>query len=132
MRNILCLAAVGIVCVLAAGCADPYEDAVKEQIELLKEVNAILDSVKDAESLEDAEPKLAEVGKKMREAAKRQKNLEPPSKDKAEFLKAKYEKEMREVANKMLSNLTSLATIEGGGDIGYLFKSAAPKAVPKK
>jgi len=127
VRNILCLVAAGIICVLATGCADRYEKAVQEQISHLREVNAILASVKDKATLDAAKPKLEKLGKEMMALAERLKKLDPPPKEKAEALKAKYEKEMREVATEMLSHLTVLASIEGGEDIGHMFKGTSPK-----
>jgi len=136
VRNILCLVAVGIICALATGCADPYEDVVKECISPLKEVNVILASVKDAASLEAAKPALEKLGLKIKDAADRLKDLEPPSKDKAEHLKDKYEKETRAVVTEMEAHLIRIGSMEGGEDIGHIFKGtvpAAPKApAPKK
>lgn len=126
MRNILSLVVVGVVCVLATGC-DRYEEAVQEQLSNLREVNAILAGAKDAASLKAARPKLEEFGKKMAALAARLKKMGPPSKDKEEALKAKYEKDMREVATELLAHLSRLANIEGGPEIGRLFKGPSPK-----
>ena len=126
MRNILCLVVVGIVCVLATGC-DRYEEAVEQQLSNLREVNAILASAKDGASLKAAQPKLEELGKKMKALAERIKEMGPPSKDREEALKAKYEKDMRNVASELLAHLNRIAGIEGGDAIGLMFKGPSPK-----
>ena len=123
----MCLAAVVLLCVLAAGCADRYEEAVQEQISHLREVNAILASLKKGASSEAARKKLVALRAKLKTSADRLRELEPPSKEKEEALKAKYEKEMRAVTNEMLSLLSSLANVEGGKEIGEMFKAAVPR-----
>jgi len=127
MNRALCLAAVALLCVLAAGCADRYEEAVQEQISHLREVNAILASLKKGASSEAARKKLVALRAKLKTSADRLRELEPPSKEKEEALKAKYEKEMRAVTNEMLSLLSSLANVEGGKEIGEMFKAAVPR-----
>ena len=119
MRNTLCLVAVGIICALATGCNDPYEDVVKEQMSLLKEVNVILATVKDDASLKGAKPALEELGLKMKDAAERLKDLEPPSKDREVSLKAKYEKKTRAAVTELLTHLTKIGTMEGGAEEAY-------------
>ncbi|MFH1730512.1 MAG: hypothetical protein ABIF82_02535 [Planctomycetota bacterium] len=125
MRRVILIAAALVIGASASGCGDRYESAVEAYMSHLKEVNDILAGVKDEASLKAAQVKLEELAGKIKAANERLAELPPPPKEKEEALKGKYEKEMRQAAADLKKNLKRLTDIEGGDEIGKVFKRAA-------
>jgi uncharacterized coiled-coil protein SlyX len=99
----------GVVMVLIAlamvsGCGDKYDSAMKEQIGHLKEMNAVLAQVTDEASLEDAQPKLERISKKMKALSERLKEMGQPSDKRQAELQEKYGPELKELSKKLAQN----------------------------
>ncbi len=124
MKQVAVLMGLLALVVVIGGCGgDKYDRAAREMIDCMKDMNSVLDGVKDKESAEAAKPKMEKIAKRMEALGKRAKEMDKPPKEREDELKKKYDKEMKEVMGNMMKNMTRLATIEGGAELGKLFEN---------
>ena len=107
---------------VASGCADSHESALKEQLAILKEQNALLESVRDKASWEKARQQLEKLAEKMADSAKRITGGGKLSKERMAALAKKYEKEFTALLQARLAHMKRIALMGIAEDIGPLFK----------
>jgi hypothetical protein len=87
------------------GCADTREKLASENLSVMKELNAVLDGIKDEASAASAKSKLKSLMEKMADLNQRESKLPAPTKQEIDTLQTKYSKEMEEVAHKFQANI---------------------------
>lgn len=125
------VAAFGLAALMAAGCGgSKHEKVMKELVSLLAEYSEALASVKDKASAQAAEPKLQDIGKRMRDIQDRMQALGEPSDAEMKRLQTKYESAMDEqttkVGNEMMRIMTNPELREALGEgMGGMFGGPA-------
>ena len=124
MKQVAVLMGLLALVVVMSGCGgDKDEQATREMIDCMRDMNSVLEGVKDKASAEAAKPKMEKIAKRMEALGKRAKEMGDPPKEREDELKKKYDKEMKEVMGNMMNNMQRLATIEGGAELGKLFEN---------
>jgi hypothetical protein len=91
--------------VFLAGCGDSHEALMKDQIAVIRDLNAVLANVKDAETARAAKPEIEALGNRMKKLEDRAKALGEPSADQKKALEEKYQDEMMKEAMAMMGNM---------------------------
>jgi hypothetical protein len=102
MKRLLAFTAV-VTFLICAGCGDSHESLAAEAVSTMKDMVAVLDTVKDADSAKAAKPKLKSLSEKLNDINKRQAKLPAPTEADIKAIEAKHGKEMEELQQKMMS-----------------------------
>jgi len=122
MKRVVGLAAALILAGVVGGCADRHESAMREQLDLLKDQNKVLEGVRDKASWQKARPQLDKLAKEIAASAKRMTSLGKLSKERMAELAKKYEKELIAQLQARLAHMKRIALMGIAEDIGPLFK----------
>ena len=94
-----------LLLVVCPGCGDSHEKLAAENLSVMKEMNSILDGVKDEATATSAKSKLKSLAEKMNDINLRESKLTAPTEAEMNTLQTKYGKEMEDVARKFQSNM---------------------------
>jgi Skp family chaperone for outer membrane proteins len=107
-------AAVAVL-MFAAGCTPAYaadefthETYYKESLAGIKELAAILKTVVDKKTAEQAKPQLEKAAKSLEEIGEKGKKLAPPSEELKKELRQKYEKDLEQAVRELLNEINNL------------------------
>ena len=125
----LTIAALLLSLMPLTGCgSDPHEKAMEDMIGGMEEMVAILETVKDKESAEAAKPKLEALGKRMEATQKTMEEIGKPDEAKEKVLKEKFEKRMKEILPKVMSETMRVGMNKEFSEIlGDAMKKTQPK-----
>lgn len=107
-------AAIAVVIVAAvhdaAFAADEFthDTYYKESLAGIKELAAILKTVVDKKTAEEAKPKLEKAAKNLEEVGEKGKKLGPPSEELKKELRQKYEKDLEQAVKDLLNEINNL------------------------
>jgi hypothetical protein len=84
------------------GCGDSHDSLMKEKLSTMKQWVATLEGITDEASAKAAKPKLKSLNEKMEKISEREGKLKPPTEAEKKAIEAKYDKEMKEVGQKLV------------------------------
>jgi len=99
----------------ACGGIHSPEDAAKATVETVKDLNDVLDGVKDKASLQAAKPKLEAIKKRMEELQKSTEKFK--SEGDGPKVSAEWQKKMADQMSRLTANGLRLASIEGASEM---------------
>ena len=114
---------VGIL-LLVSGCGDSHESVINDSVKLMKEMTAILKTVKDEESAKAAKPKLKALSEKMEAIEKRSKALGEPTAEQQKKLEEKFKKENEKVVQEFFAEMMRVGVTPG---LAQHLEDAMPK-----
>jgi len=94
-----------LILTLCSGCGDTHESLTRDTLAIMKEMNGILDGVKDSASAKSAKPKLESLMKDMKAIQARQEKLPTPTEADLKAMESAHGKEMEEVQQKFIANM---------------------------
>src|SRR5687768_8908493 len=104
------LVVVSIVALLASGCGgDTRESLTQDGMSNMKELVAVLDTVKDAETAKAAKPKLKTLFEKMNTINEKMNKMGVPTEAEMKAMDEKHGKEMEDLQMKMMSNMMKIS-----------------------
>src|SRR5258708_1712557 len=114
--------------------AETFEDVVKDQIKVMKQVTEALVPIKDEATAKDAKPKLEKLTTERRDVERRGRALGKPSKEDLEVIKKKYGEEIKGVSVKLGGELMRIAknpdALKVLKDLPFFGGKPAPKDKP--
>jgi hypothetical protein len=108
MKRLLAFTAV-VTFLICAGCGDSHESLAADGVSTMKEMVAVLDTVKDSDSAKAAKPKLKSLSEKLNNINERQAKLPAPTEADIKAIESKHGKEMEELQQKMTSAMLRIA-----------------------
>ena len=101
------LIAIGMLALLVScpGCGDTRENLASENLSVMKELNAVLDGIKDEASASSAKSKLKSLMERMTDITQRESKLKEPTEAEFNTIQSKYGKEMEDVNRKFQANI---------------------------
>jgi len=112
MKRAMVAVAVLLLVGALGGCADKYETNEKEHLELLKELNKVLATAKDKDSLRAAIPLLAELNERIRINILERQAMPDPSKKRAKKLQDKYADRLRQQSEILGAHMREIDEID--------------------
>jgi hypothetical protein len=110
MKRLLARAsAVMFVAIVITGCGDTRESLAEESMSTMREMVAVLDTVKDDASAKAAKPKLKTLSDKLEDINQRASKLGTPTEAEVKALDQKHGKEMEELMRKMTGHMMRIA-----------------------
>jgi hypothetical protein len=110
MRTKPLLVIVGLGLAFCAGCGDSPDSVMQDTLSTMKEMSAVLQSVKDEASAKAAAPKLKAVGARMQDLAKRGKAMNL-SKEQETALVEKYKPQMEDAVKGVFPEMMRVGTL---------------------
>ncbi len=115
---------------LVGGCADKYETNEKEHLELLKELNKVLATANDKDSLQAAIPLLAALNERIRVNIQERDAMTDPSKKRADKLRDKYSDRLKQESEILGAHMREIDEIDKGDKTLRKQRQDAMKDIP--
>jgi len=115
---------------LVGGCADKYETNEKEHLELLKELNKVLATAKDKDSLQAAIPLLAALNERIRVNIQERDAMTDPSKKRADKLRDEYSDRLKQESEILGAHMREIDEIDKGDKTLRKQRQDAMKDIP--
>ena len=112
MKRGMVAVAVLLLVGLFGGCADKYETNEKEHLELLKELNKVLATAHDKDSLQAAIPLLAELNERIRVNIQEREAMTDLPKKRANKLRDKYSDRLKQQSEILGAHMREIDEID--------------------